>query len=177
MKYERQRHGTLLPCTPQIFSIKHASCTLFCSVGDYHDASLLVEFTIWGSCMWLLLHRIHFPLVSVGLCPWRCAHALLQSVCGVGGATRVRNRGERYAWTNPPCAPRCCCWLSPTLCWWMASIYRCGGLRAYGFYRILRRHTVWVSLLLWPRFMTVSVVFFFSFLFFVWWLLFRSNSN
>ncbi|PWV19774.1 putative retrotransposon hot spot protein (RHS) [Trypanosoma cruzi] len=117
MKYERQRHGTLLPCTPQIFSIKHASCTLFCSVGDYHDASLLVEFTIWGSCMWLLLHRIHFPLVSVGLCPWRCAHALLQSVCGVGGATRVRNRGERYAWTNPPCAPRCCCWLSPTLCW------------------------------------------------------------
>ncbi|PWV19775.1 putative retrotransposon hot spot protein (RHS) [Trypanosoma cruzi] len=60
---------------------------------------------------------------------------------------------------------------------WMASIYRCGGLRAYGFYRILRRHTVWVSLLLWPRFMTVSVVFFFSFLFFVWWLLFRSNSN
>ncbi|EAN98990.1 hypothetical protein Tc00.1047053508479.490 [Trypanosoma cruzi] len=41
MQYERQRRGTLLPCTPQIFSIKHASCTLFCCVGDYRDASLL----------------------------------------------------------------------------------------------------------------------------------------
>ncbi|RNE99114.1 retrotransposon hot spot protein (RHS) [Trypanosoma cruzi] len=41
MQYERRRHGSLLPCTPQIFSIKHASCTLFCCVGTYHDASLL----------------------------------------------------------------------------------------------------------------------------------------
>ncbi|RNF20685.1 retrotransposon hot spot (RHS) protein [Trypanosoma cruzi] len=41
MQYERQRHGSLLPCTPQIFSIKHASYTLFCCVGDYRDASLL----------------------------------------------------------------------------------------------------------------------------------------
>ncbi|PWU89637.1 putative retrotransposon hot spot protein (RHS) [Trypanosoma cruzi] len=57
------------------------------------------------------------PPTFVCLCQGLCAHVLLPSVCGDGGATRVRDRGERYAWTNPPCAPRCCCWLSPTLCW------------------------------------------------------------
>ncbi|RNC45864.1 retrotransposon hot spot (RHS) protein [Trypanosoma cruzi] len=32
--------------------------------------------------------------------------------------TGVRDRGERYAWRSPPCAPRCCyCWHPPTLCW------------------------------------------------------------
>ncbi|RNC36171.1 retrotransposon hot spot (RHS) protein [Trypanosoma cruzi] len=50
-------------------------------------------------------------------CQWRCAPVLLPSLCGDGGATRVWDRGERYAWRNPPCAPRCCCLLSPTLCW------------------------------------------------------------
>ncbi|RNF07428.1 hypothetical protein TcG_10355 [Trypanosoma cruzi] len=57
------------------------------------------------------------PSIFACLCPWRCAHFLLQSVCGGGGATRVRNRGERNACANPPCAPRCYCWLPPTLCW------------------------------------------------------------
>ncbi|RNC42540.1 retrotransposon hot spot (RHS) protein [Trypanosoma cruzi] len=57
------------------------------------------------------------PPTFVCLCQGLCAHVLLQSVCGDGGATRVRDRGERYAWRSPLCAPRCCCWLSPTLCW------------------------------------------------------------
>ncbi|RNC40538.1 retrotransposon hot spot (RHS) protein [Trypanosoma cruzi] len=50
-------------------------------------------------------------------CQGLCAHVLLPSVCGDGGVTRVRDRGERDAWTNPPCTPLCCCLLSPTLCW------------------------------------------------------------
>ncbi|RNC34358.1 retrotransposon hot spot (RHS) protein [Trypanosoma cruzi] len=57
------------------------------------------------------------PPTFVCLCQGLCAHVLLESVCGDGGATRVRDCGERNAWANPPCAPRCCCLLSPTLCW------------------------------------------------------------
>ncbi|RNF11786.1 hypothetical protein TcG_09051 [Trypanosoma cruzi] len=75
MQYERQCHGTLLPCTPQIFSISHASCTLFCCVCGYHDAPLL---------------RQRILLQILCFCQGLCAHVLLQSVCGDGGATRVR---------------------------------------------------------------------------------------
>ncbi|RNC41366.1 retrotransposon hot spot (RHS) protein [Trypanosoma cruzi] len=60
---------------------------------------------------------------------------------------------------------------------WVASTRRrCGGPRACGVHRILCRHTVWVSLLLWLRVMTVPIVFLFIILH-VGWLLFRSNSN
>ncbi|RNC47566.1 retrotransposon hot spot (RHS) protein [Trypanosoma cruzi] len=70
---------------------------------------------LWGITV---MHRC-CGVYDLCFCQGLCAHVLLQSVCGVGGATRVRDRGERYAWTNPPCAPRCyyCCLLSPTLCW------------------------------------------------------------
>ncbi|RNC40874.1 retrotransposon hot spot (RHS) protein [Trypanosoma cruzi] len=48
MQYERRRHGTLLPCTPQIFSIKNANCTLFCCVGE-----LTVMHRCCGVCFWV----------------------------------------------------------------------------------------------------------------------------
>ncbi|RNC46994.1 retrotransposon hot spot (RHS) protein [Trypanosoma cruzi] len=114
MQYERQRHGTLLPCTPQIFSIKHV-IALF---------SVVWGITVMHRCcgvydLWFLRVAIAAPnlLFIFCACQWRCAPVLLPSLCGDGGATRVWDRGERYAWRNPPCAPRCCCWLSPTLCW------------------------------------------------------------
>ncbi|RNC36697.1 hypothetical protein TcCL_Unassigned00312 [Trypanosoma cruzi] len=58
------------------------------------------------------------PPNFVCLCQGSCAHVLLQSVCGDGGATRVRDCGERDAWTNPPRSPHCCyCLRFKTLCW------------------------------------------------------------
>ncbi|PWU83546.1 putative retrotransposon hot spot protein (RHS,) [Trypanosoma cruzi] len=76
-----------------------------------------------------------------------CPHFLLSSVCGDGGATRVWDRGERYAWTNPSCTPFFFCYLlSPTLCWvygthfpslWWSSCMWCAS------------HTVWMVFFLW----------------------------
>ncbi|RNC47952.1 exo-alpha-sialidase, partial [Trypanosoma cruzi] len=64
-----------------------------------------------------LLHRILFPLLCISVRVY-CAHFILKSACGDGGATGVRGRGERYAWANPPCAPRCFyCLRFKTLCW------------------------------------------------------------
>ncbi|ESS55986.1 hypothetical protein TCDM_12509 [Trypanosoma cruzi Dm28c] len=69
-------------------------------------------------CLRVAVAAPNSPPNFVCLCQGLCAHVLLQSVCGDGGATGVRDRGERNAWANPPCAPRCYyCWLSPTLCW------------------------------------------------------------
>ncbi|RNC60524.1 retrotransposon hot spot (RHS) protein [Trypanosoma cruzi] len=62
----------------------------------------------------------------------------------------------------------CAGWMAPTR-------RRCDGPRACGVHRILCCHTVWVSLLLWLRFMIVPIVFLFLILH-VGWLLFRSNS-
>ncbi|PWU99937.1 putative retrotransposon hot spot protein (RHS) [Trypanosoma cruzi] len=171
MQYERRRHGTLLSCTPQIFSIKHASCSFFCCVGDYRDASLLWRVFL-GVCMWSLLHRIllHFFVFLPGFMrAFHLAKCVRWWRCHTGAG-----RGERYAWTNSPCAPRCYyCLPSPTRCWvddihspslrWSSCIW-------------LLSNTAWMTLLLWLRFMTVPIVFLFL-IFHVGWLLFRSNSN
>ncbi|RNC54091.1 retrotransposon hot spot (RHS) protein [Trypanosoma cruzi] len=97
------------------------------------------------------------PRNFVCLCQWLCAHVFLPSVCGDGCATRVRDRGERDAWANPLCAPLCCCWFSPTLCWvdgthspslrWPSCIW-CAS------------HTVWMTLVLRLSVMPVTFVYY-----------------
>ncbi|RNE95984.1 hypothetical protein TcG_13176 [Trypanosoma cruzi] len=77
-----------------------------------------------------------------------CAVTAVPHGCG--------DRGEQYAWTNPPRAPRCCyCLLSPTLCWvnvthlpslWWSSCMWCAS------------NTVWMSLLLRLSVMPVTFV-------------------
>ncbi|RNC40323.1 retrotransposon hot spot (RHS) protein [Trypanosoma cruzi] len=52
---------------------------------------------VWGITV---MHRF-CGVYDLCFCHGLCAHVLLQSVCGDGGATRVRDRGERYAWTEP----------------------------------------------------------------------------
>ncbi|RNF01788.1 hypothetical protein TcG_11635 [Trypanosoma cruzi] len=51
---------------------------------------------------------------------WSCVWPLAQRILAVCAVTAVPqgcgDRGERNPWTNPPCAPRCCCF-SPTLFW------------------------------------------------------------
>ncbi|RNC52155.1 retrotransposon hot spot (RHS) protein [Trypanosoma cruzi] len=87
------------------------------------------------------------PPTFVFFCQVLFAHFLLQSVCGDGGATGVRDRSERDAWANPPCAPRCCyCLLSPTLFWVDGT--HLPSLRWYLCMWFLS-NTVWMSLLLW----------------------------
>ncbi|RNF16568.1 retrotransposon hot spot (RHS) protein [Trypanosoma cruzi] len=102
MQYERQRHGTLLPCTPQIFSIKHASYTLFFlwgitamhrCCGVYGLCSLRVAVAAPNS----------FP-TFVCVSGFMCPHVLLQSVCGDGGATRARGPW-RAECVSEPSAP------------------------------------------------------------------------
>ncbi|PWV07397.1 putative retrotransposon hot spot protein (RHS) [Trypanosoma cruzi] len=144
MQNERQRHGSFLPCTPQIFSIKRANC-IFCCVGTYRDASPL-----WSLRFGFLAcgrRCTKFPshlCLCVFVLGFMRAFPLAECVCCDGGATRVRDRGERNAWANPPRPPRCC-WLSPTLCWvdgihgpslWWSSCMWCAS------------HIVWMVFLL-----------------------------
>ncbi|PWU97886.1 putative retrotransposon hot spot (RHS) protein [Trypanosoma cruzi] len=72
-----------------------------------------------GFCVWPLLHRILFPLVSVFVCVRVYARTSFCQVCAVTAVPQgLRGRGERDAWTNPPRAPRCCyCLRFKTLCW------------------------------------------------------------
>ncbi|PWU91807.1 putative retrotransposon hot spot protein (RHS,) [Trypanosoma cruzi] len=87
-----------------------------------------------------------------------CPHVLLQCVCGDGGATGVRDRSERYTWTNPPCTPRCCyCWHPPTMRW--VDDTHLPSLRWSSCMWFLS-NTVWMSLLFWLRVISVNIFFF-----------------
>ncbi|PWU89233.1 putative retrotransposon hot spot protein (RHS) [Trypanosoma cruzi] len=126
--------------------------------------------------LWFLRVAIAAPnslptCVCVCMCQGLCPHVLLSSVCG-GGATGVRDRGERDAWANPPCAPRCCyCLLSPTLFGWMSPTCRRCGCPVH----VVCINTVWMTLLLWLSVMPVTFVSY-SYSFFVWWSVFGFNS-
>ncbi|RNC61199.1 hypothetical protein TcCL_ESM00964 [Trypanosoma cruzi] len=112
------RHSFVL-CKLQKFSIKNIYIyTYIFPVKDYSDASLLWRVYDLESLR-VAVAAPNSPPTFLCLCVSGaiCPHVLLQSVCGDGGATGVRDRGERYAWTNPPCAPRYCCLFSSTLCW------------------------------------------------------------
>ncbi|PWU86953.1 putative retrotransposon hot spot protein (RHS,) [Trypanosoma cruzi] len=68
-----------------------------------------------------------------------CAVTAVPQGCG--------DRGERNAWTNPPCAPRCYyCLLSPKLCW--VDDIHSPWLRWYLCIWLLP-NTVWMVFLLW----------------------------
>ncbi|PWU85565.1 putative retrotransposon hot spot protein (RHS,) [Trypanosoma cruzi] len=154
MQNERRCHGTFLPCTPQIFSIKHV-IALF---------SVVWGITVMHRCcgtydLWSLRVVVAAPNSASHLCV--CVRVYVPtSSCRVCAVTAVPHgcgdRGEQYAWTNPPRAPRCCyCLLSPTLCWvnvthlpslWWSSCMWCAS------------NTVWMTLLLRLSVMPVTFV-------------------
>ncbi|PWU89179.1 putative retrotransposon hot spot protein (RHS) [Trypanosoma cruzi] len=110
---------TTLVCDTRIADIFHKACELhfflLCGItvmhrccGVYDLCSLHVAAALPNSpptCFCVF--------VSVAMCPCPLAECVRDD----GGATRVWDRSERNAWANPPCPPRCCCLLSPTLCW------------------------------------------------------------
>ncbi|PWV05119.1 putative retrotransposon hot spot protein (RHS) [Trypanosoma cruzi] len=114
----------------------------------FHKACKLHSFI----CGITVMHRC-CGVYDLCFCQGLCAPVLLQSVCGVGGATRVRDRSERDAWANPPCTPRCYyCLLSPTLCWVVGT--RAPSLRRSSC-MWCALHTVWMTHLLWLPVMSV----------------------
>ncbi|PWV08648.1 putative retrotransposon hot spot protein (RHS) [Trypanosoma cruzi] len=128
MQHEGQRRGTLLPCTPQIFSIKHASYTLFCCVGDYRDASLL-----WSVCV-ILGVAVAAPNLLFILCVRGyvttssckvCAVTAVPHGCGTV-ASGMRGRTLRAHHVVVVCSHQHCAgWMAPTF-------RRCSGPRACG---------------------------------------------
>ncbi|PWV14444.1 putative retrotransposon hot spot protein (RHS) [Trypanosoma cruzi] len=106
---------TTLVCDTRIADIFHKACELhfflLCGITVMHRCC-----GVYDLCSLHVAAALPNLLFILCACQGLCAHVLLPSVCGDGGATRVRDRSERDAWANPPRAPRCCL-LSPTLCW------------------------------------------------------------
>ncbi|RNC44509.1 retrotransposon hot spot (RHS) protein [Trypanosoma cruzi] len=108
-------------------------------------------------CGITVMHRC-CGVYDLCFCQGLCAHGLLSSVCGVGGATRVRTVAsgmrERTLRVHHVAVivgslQHCSGWLAPTR-------RRCGGPRACGVHRVLCRRTARMALLLWLPVMTVT---------------------
>ncbi|PWU92861.1 putative retrotransposon hot spot protein (RHS,) [Trypanosoma cruzi] len=160
--------------------IFHKACKLhsFLLFGELPRCIAVAVCMICAPCVWPWLHRILLQILCVFSCvrvyvPTSscrvCAVTAVPQGCGIV-ASRMREQTLRaHHVVVVGSHQHCVGWMAP-------ARLRCGGPRAYGVHRILCRHTVWVSLLFWLRFMTVPIVFLFLILR-VGWLLFRSNSN